>query len=468
MTTHLRDVEVDGLRTNVTVGSESIIAVGPAVRPVPGDIEIDGRGGALVPGLHDHHIHLAALAAAMSSIAAGPPTVRDRRDLATALGSAAATAPPGTWLRAVGYHERVAGELDRWALDRLVAHRPLRVQHRSGALWIVNSDALGRLGLLEGSVPDGCEVLTDGTPTGRLWRLDRWLAEQLGTPAPNFRAVGRSLLTLGVTGVTDMTPYDDAEDFVAIGDAAATGDLPQRVTVTGSPHLDITGLPRSLEVGPAKLLLADHDLPTLDELTSLMRKARRANRTIAVHCVTRVSLVLTLTAFDDVGTVAGDRIEHGAVIPRQLDVRLRTIGLTVVTQPNFVAERGDDYLTSVDAEDMDELWRCQSLLDDGVLVGAGTDAPFGEPDPWALIAAAVDRRTTAGEVLHAAERVTPARALALLLGRPGSPGGPIRRVAVGEPADLCLLAAPLRDALASRGCNPVRAVVRRGHLAHGE
>ena len=36
----------------------------------------------------------------------------------------------GEWLRGTGYHESVAGELDRHALDRWVPARPVRVQHR--------------------------------------------------------------------------------------------------------------------------------------------------------------------------------------------------------------------------------------------------------------------------------------------------------------------------------------------------
>ena len=85
---------------------------------------------------------------------------------------------------------------------------------------------------------------------------------------PDFGAVGRTLLSSGVTGVTDMTPYDDVEDFQAIADAVTSGELAQHVMVTGSPELDIGELPSSLLIGPAKLLLADHDLPSLDDLTS--------------------------------------------------------------------------------------------------------------------------------------------------------------------------------------------------------
>ena len=51
------------------------------------------------------------------------------------------------WIRGVGYFESVAGELDRARLDRLAPARPLRIQHRSGALWMLNSAAVDRLGL---------------------------------------------------------------------------------------------------------------------------------------------------------------------------------------------------------------------------------------------------------------------------------------------------------------------------------
>ncbi len=105
------------------------------------------------------------------------------------------------------------------------------------------------------------------------------------------------------------------------------------------------------------------------------------------------------------GTVAGDRIEHGAVVPAELRAELARLGLTVVTQPNFVAERGDDYLAEVDPGDQPFLWPCRSLLAAGVAVAAGTDAPFGRPDPWRLVDAAVNRRSPSGAVIGADERL---------------------------------------------------------------
>ena len=112
-----------------------------------------------------------------------------------------------------------------------------------------------------------------------------------------------------------------------------------------------------------------------------IRTAHEQDRTVAVHCVTRPALALTLAALDAAGAFIGDRIEHGSVVPPQLRTLVASLGLVVVTQPNFVAERGDRYLAEVDADDQPHLYPCRSLLDAGVGVGGSTDALFGDPDP---------------------------------------------------------------------------------------
>lgn len=101
----------------------------------------------------------------------------------------------------------------------------------------------------------------------------------------------------------------------------------------------------------------------------------------------------------------------------------------------------------------------RSLLDAGVTVAAATDVPFGPADPWVAVAAATTRRTGSGVVLGPDERVSPATALALFLTDPDH-GGHRRRVAVGQPGDLCLLHTPLAVALAEPSAEQVRAVLR--------
>src|SRR5690606_35391491 len=135
-------------------------------------------------------------------------------------------------------------------------------------------------------------------------------------------------------------------------------------------------------------------------------------------------LVVTLEALRSSGTHPLDRIEHAAVVPDGSLADLAGRAVTVVTQPNFVAERGDQYLADVAPAEQPELWRVASLLRAGVPVALSTDAPFGDADPWAAMRAAVFRRTPAGHVLGEAECVPASAALQMFLGDPGRPATP--------------------------------------------
>ena len=141
------------------------------------------------------------------------------------------------------------------------------------------------------------------------------------------------------------------------------------------------------------------------------------------------------------------------------------LAVTVVTQPNFVAERGDQYLDEVPADEHDQLWRVASLLHAGVPVALSTDMPFGDGDPWAAMRAAVHRTTPSGAVLGIDERISARTALTMFLGRPDEPARP-RAVAPGEPADLCVLSVPPETALAELDAGIVAATVIGGEIAY--
>jgi len=153
---------------------QCIAAIG-ALEPRAGERVIDAAGGALLPGLHDHHLHLFALAAAGSSVFCGPPEITDSAALAARLAAA-----PGTgWLRGTGYHESVAGDLDRAWLDRHGPDRPLRVQHRGGRRWIVNSRALDLLLAGDAAPPAGLD-----RARGHFDDEDGWLLARLAGQFP--------------------------------------------------------------------------------------------------------------------------------------------------------------------------------------------------------------------------------------------------------------------------------------------
>jgi predicted amidohydrolase YtcJ len=439
-------------RADVRLRFGTVVEIGPGLRR-EGEPVLDAGGATLLPGLHDHHLHLHALAAALGSVDCGPPAVRSMDALAAALRGAV----PGA-VRGTGYHESVAGPLDRWVLDGLVGTVPVRVQHRSGAAWFLNSEALLATGLADS--PDPAVERDDlGRPTGRLLRGDH-LLRSADDALPDLAGVGRLLASYGVTGVADATPSLAPRALDALREARALGTLPQHLLLLGAPLED-----RGDDVGPWKVLLDEAAGLDLDDLVEVLRACRAVDRPVAFHAVTTAEAVVAVAALRAVGRLAGDRVEHGSLLPPSLDSELRLLGVTVVTQPHFVAERGDDYLADVDPRDTGHLYRCASLLAGGVAVATGTDAPYGGLDPWRTVAAAVARRTPSGAVLGAVEQLPADRALALLQGPLRAPGGAVRRVEPGAAADLVLVEGPLEGVLREPTSQRVVATVIAGRVA---
>ncbi|MGO9927174.1 MAG: amidohydrolase family protein [Mycobacterium sp.] len=423
---------LDGTTADIRVGAR-IEEVQDGLVARPGEGVLYAGGGTVLPGLHDHHVHLRSAASALDSFFVGPPGVSTKAQLTQLLSNA--TPGPDGWIRAVGYHESVAGELDRTALDALVPDIPVRIQHRSGALWILNSAALGRVGLAE-------------HPDGRLRSADRGWSDALQRRETDLAELSRRITATGVTGVTDATPDLDARDMVSLLVAHRRGEF------RPGPHF----------LTPGKQILHDDGLD-LDSLTDWIADHHGAGRPVAVHCVTAAQLVVTIAALRAAGSHPRDRIEHAAVVPDDNLTDLAELGVTVVTQPNFVAERGDQYLAEVPAAEHAQLWRVASLLKANVRVAFSTDMPFGHGDPWTAMRAAVHRTTPSGAVLNANECVSALTALTMFLGRSDQPGR-ARAVEIGEPGDLCVLTEPPVTALAELDAGMVAATVIGGELVY--
>ena len=354
--TLIRRAEVDRKIVDVRIDGRSVRQVTPhELAPIGDEEVIDAGHCALIPGLHDHHIHLLATARAATSI-----------DVSSGLDALAAAPAGGGWLRAVGGGD----DLDAAALDRIAPNRPVRVQHHSGAMWVLNSSATAAVDAANATEP-GIERNPDGSPTGRLWRLDNWLGERVEDDPPDLGPLGRQLSALGVTGVTDATPILGT----GAAEIIASGRMPQQL------HFLAADPPGWGTTGPRKIVLEDHNLPAYDDLREEVADTRILRRAVAVHCVTRESLLLMLAVLEEIGTVAGDRIEHAAVMDVDTIARLAGLGIAVVTQPGFILERGDRYLQDVAADDLDDLYRYASLVEARVTVVPSSDAPYGPLDP---------------------------------------------------------------------------------------
>lgn len=418
-----RGLLLDGTAADIRLGAQ-IVEVAAGLTARPGETEYDASGGTVISGLHDHHIHLRAAAAALYSVRVGPEEVNGKADLARVL-SSAGPGPDG-WIRAVGYHDAAAGPLDRYVLDEVAPTVPVRIQHRSGVQWSLNTVALTRIGLADH--PTGILRSSDGS-----WALPQ--------SEPELAELSAQLLSYGVTGLTDATPDLGAGDIT---------DLQRRMRQTV----------RCL--APGKRILHDDELD-LGSLIQWIRHTHSVGTPVALHCVTAAQLVVALAAFREAGRHPLDRIEHAAVVPDTSMTDLAGSGIPVVTQPNFVAERGDQYIADIPYAEHHELWRVASLLSAGVPVAMSTDAPFGDPDPWAAMRAAVHRRTPSGAVLGPAERVSATTALTLFHGeRPARPRG----IQPGVAGDLCVLSAPPAEALAELSADAVRATVVAGEVVY--
>ena len=434
----------------------------PTDSPADEVVDLDGR--VVLPGIVDHHTHLFALAASLASIDVSPAALMRGGGLVGVLREARRRHPSG-WLRAVGYDPDVSGSIDRWSLDE-IGVGPVRVQDRTGALWVLDSRALdavlndvfsGGFGdVLAGSDrPAGVEVL-DGEATGCLWRMDGWLRSRVPSAAHDVSAAGAMLASWGVTTLTDAGATNGLGDLEAL----AAAELPQRIiAMTADPDVEP---PAGIELGPVKILLDDDRLPHLDTLGARIEEAHRLGRRVAVHCVTPAQTVLAITA----GIGSHDRIEHGFHLPDEVIDLVVKAGPTVVVSPGFVASRGDRYLAAPDLVGETGVHRLGSLLAAGLRLRAGSDAPYGPADPWCGFEAALTRRTDSGASMAPEEAVGVSEALALMW-----PEGVARvedAFEVGRAGDLVVcdvgrewLLSPIPQP------PPIEAVVIGGTVVHG-
>lgn len=420
----IRDVVVDGIRCDCRVLDGLVVELGPDLPTPPTGRVVDARGGALLPGLHDHHVHAFAAAAAAGSLDlhGGPlPLVPET--------SGSARPRETGWVRAVGLGDDDVTVAD---LDRVWPDRPARVQHRSGALWVLNTRAIQLLG----GVLEPRE-----RADGRVWRGDGRLAAALAHHDPRdveteLRRWGDRLASWGVTGLTDATV-----DLSAEGLARIRAGVPQRVVSLGAED---DGL-------PVKVIAGDHGpeqgTDAWSALMTAVRSARDRGRPVAVHAVSASSLALVLAVLDELGVVEGDRIEHAAVCDDAGADRLAELGLTVVTQPSIAAKRGRAMVEAAEPEDRPWLWRVRGLQERGVGVVLSSDAPYGDPDPWVTIRLSGAGLPPGRSPWLTDQTISSRAALASYLTAPDDPAGPPRRVEVGGVADLCVLAGPLDEVL---------------------
>ncbi len=442
----------------VAIAEGLVVAVGNSselARLATADTQvIDCGGRAIVPGIVDAHCHLFAAAATLNSVDCRPTAAPDVATVVNVLREAAANADG--WIRGYGYDDSPVGlgrHLSRHDLDTVATERPVRVEHRSGHACVLNSAGLVAVGIGDDTPdpPAGVIVRDDaGVPTGLLLEMNGWLRERIGpsydADAAPLRRLAQQLSEYGITAVTDAGPDNGIERWRAFEDSISNGLLNQRVTMmvgvgklhdmrqAGLGFGDVAGN-GLLKVGHAKIMLTASSgrlHPHPDELSEIVERAHGMGYPVAIHAVEQDAVVAAALAIMDNPTPVGrDRIEHCGECPPDVAELVAQSGALVVPNTGFIHYDGERYLRTVPGELLSHLYPAGALDALGVPVALGSDAPVVEPNPWASMAAAVNRRTAQGDQLGGVGLPSVADALDMHTGR--------NRIAPGYPADIAVV-----------------------------
>ena len=427
----IKNVDLLGRRLDVRCRNSNVSAIAEHLGSISDERVLDARGGALIPSLRDDHLHLLAMAAHKRSVECGPPEIADTNQLKNKLRLEEGTG----WIRGTGYHESIAGDLVASLIDQWVDDRPVRIQHRSGRVWYFNS-----LGAKEMGLPSDSH--------GQLYRSDEAIFARLPVESSledELHEVSRQLASCGVTHVTDATPSNNDRTLALLQD-----HCPEvRVRAMGGP---------ALSEGHRKIILDDYRLPGFQEFCDLIAESHSVQRPVAIHCVSKVEVVFAVSALNEVGSVVGDRLEHATELSSNVMQMVEALRLHVVPNPNFLYARGDQYIRDNETEVLDSLFPIRSMLARGIPCTIGTDAPFGDADPWRAIKAATDRRTRGGAVIGSLEAIEPEEALALFTSD--------EEIKVGSQANLVCLDKPWSEARSRLTSSDVLATVLEGQLTY--
>ncbi|MBF8190045.1 amidohydrolase [Nonomuraea sp. K274] len=436
---------------------------------------VDLAGEAVIPGLYDAHIHTGKYARERSQV-----DLRLARSLEEALAAIAEHAvrlSPGAWLFGGRWNSNVwerPVQPDRHALDSVCPDRPAALPSVDGHTVWANSQALRMIGV-DRTTPDpvGGQIVRDedGEPTGILRESASYPLRALmtaGDLVDELRAAHEELLALGLTSVHDIDDEDCRAAYLRLHDA---GELKLRVhKAIPAEHLEAaveegrrTGAGDDwFRTGPVKLYsdgaLGSHSCHMIegfagdegnhgiavtpyDDLVKLVRTAGAAGIAVATHAIGDQAGRLVIDAYEEAGRPAGlrYRIEHAQHLRRADITRMARLGIVASMQPVHCTTDMDLVSALLAGQDLASYaWR--TMLNAGVPLAFGSDAPVEHPNPFAALHAAVTRTRADG---------TP-------------PGGwqPEQRLSVGE----ALLAHTLGSAYAA-GEEGRKGVLAPGRLA---
>jgi predicted amidohydrolase YtcJ len=427
------------LLTDVTVGDTpgravhlldgAIAWIGRAADAPPAGRVVAGDGGLLTPAFVDAHVHATATGLALTGLdlhGAG-----SLRAAVAGVAAHAAATPTGTVL-GTGWDETGWPEergLTRADLDAVVGERPAylaRVDVHSATVSTALLDRVPGITGLPGYRPDG-RLRLDAHHAARQAAYGSVPAGQRLTAQ---RATLAAAAALGIGSVHEMAgpEVSGVADLTGLLELAAGEPGPQVVGYWGE-LADRGGLDVVRDLGLAGAggdLFCDGAFgshtaalsrPYTDRpdtagvlrfetcsLVEHLRACTAAGVQAGFHCIGDAAVEQVL---DAVGAVVGElgrdavracrhRLEHVEMLGPDAVDRMRRWGMVASVQPAFDAAWGGPAGMYAERLGIERAAGCNplaDLVDGGVAVALGSDAPVTPLDPWGGVYAAVDHRT---------------------------------------------------------------------------
>ena len=407
---------------------------------------IDLKGGRLVPGFYDSHVHF--LGGGLSLSRVDLKDAKDEAEFGKRLKKFDENTSRERWIvGGLWDHDRTfAGELPTAAtIDKFVKDRPVFIRRYDGHMGLANSAAMKLAGITaETKDPPGGVIyhLADGkTPSGILKDNAMSLVDRL-IPEPGDEeilegvlAAQKAMAESGITSVQDLDG-NGAETrrklFRIYQRLARDGKLTCRIDLRwpiaeqrelastgamadfGNDFVRVGGvkgfMDGSLGSSTAKMFAPyETDAKNTgvyvtepDTMRSLIRSADAAGLNVCVHAIGDQANAVLLDTFAEVAKQNGTRdrrfrIEHVQHLRPADYPRFKELGVIASMQPYHVIDDGRWAEGRIGAKRCASSYAYRSLLDAGATLAFGSDWPVAPLDVLAGIDAAVNRRTLDGK-----------------------------------------------------------------------
>lgn len=463
--------------------------IGPTTRVV----ELGTR--VAFPGFTDAHAHFTMIGQREQTL--NLQGINSKDEFLAKVEAAAKTAQPGEWITGRGWIETFWNPPvfpTRFDLDRVAPNNPVILTRADGHASIANTAALA-LAKITGTTtppPGGAINLdADGEPTGMLIDAAQGLVRSLVPPADEasleraLELASERSVRLGWTEVHDMHgswpevarmrklygegrikvrlyktisgPGDAADSLIALGPQAPEFD--DRFTLRGIKVVFDGALGSR---GAALLAPYSDDPHTTGLITTdtvavkeMMVRALKAGIQVEAHAIgdraNRIMLDMTEVALNAVPAAERKvadprwRNEHSQIVAPEDLPRFKTLGIVASMQPSHAI--GDLFFvpSRIGVERTAGAYAWKTLMDMGVAVAGGSDAPVELGEPMIEFYAAVARKSLDGKDgpgWHPEEKVSRWQALRMFTWFPAYAAFAEDRagtIAVGKRADFTIL-----------------------------